>query len=44
MRRAYEHWLQILMMVSGFVLLIVCANLANLMLSCAVWSGGNRHR
>lgn len=32
MRQQYEHWLQILMMVSGFVLLIVCANVANLML------------
>jgi predicted permease len=32
MRKHYEHWLQILMMVSGFVLLIVCANVANLML------------
>lgn len=32
MRGKYEHWLQILMMVSGFVLLIVCANVANLML------------
>ena len=32
MRDAYEHWLQILMLVSGFVLLIVCANVANLML------------
>ncbi len=32
MRTAYEHWLQILMMASGFVLLIVCANVANLML------------
>ncbi len=32
MRETYEHWLQILMMVSGFVLLIVCANVANLML------------
>ena len=32
MREAYEHWLQILMMVSAFVLLIVCANVANLML------------
>src|SRR5260370_28343930 len=32
MREQYEHWLQILMMVSGFVLLIVCANVANLML------------
>ena len=31
----YEHWLQILMMVSGFVLLIVCANIANLMLAGA---------
>jgi predicted permease len=32
MRGEYEHWLQILMVVSGFVLLIVCANVANLML------------
>lgn len=32
MRQEYEHWLQILMMVAGFVLLIVCANVANLML------------
>lgn len=32
MRDEYEHWLQILMMVSAFVLLIVCANIANLML------------
>src|SRR5260370_707320 len=32
MREKYEHWLQILMTVTGFVLLIVCANLANLML------------
>jgi predicted permease len=32
MREQYEHWLQILMVVSGFVLLIVCANIANLML------------
>jgi predicted permease len=32
MRAEYEHWLHILMMVSGFVLLIVCANVANLML------------
>ncbi len=32
MREQYEHWLEILMMVSGFVLLIVCANVANLML------------
>ncbi len=32
MRQEYEHWLQILMIVSGFVLLIVCANVANLML------------
>jgi len=32
MREGYEHWLQILMMVTGFVLLIVCANVANLML------------
>src|SRR6201999_2323227 len=32
MREQYEDWLRILMMVSGFVLLIVCANVANLML------------
>jgi len=32
MREKYEHWLQILMLVSGFVLAIVCANVANLML------------
>jgi predicted permease len=32
MRAEYEHWLHILMMVSVFVLLIVCANVANLML------------
>ena len=32
MREMYERWLQILMMVSGFTLLIVCANIANLML------------
>jgi len=32
MREQYEHWLNILMVVSGFVLLIVCANVANLML------------
>jgi predicted permease len=32
MREQYEHWLRILMIVSGFVLLIVCANVANLML------------
>lgn len=32
MRDEYEHWLQILVVVSGFVLLIVCANIANLML------------
>src|SRR6266403_4766353 len=32
MREQYEPWLQILMIVSGFVLLIVCANVANLML------------
>ena len=32
MREEYEHWLQILMLVSGFVLLIVCANVANLLL------------
>ena len=32
MRQQYEQWLRMLMMVSGFVLLIVCANVANLML------------
>src|SRR5450631_4306551 len=32
MRERYQHWLEILMMVSGFVLSIVCANVANLML------------
>src|SRR6266404_2717113 len=32
MREQYEHWLLILMAVSGFVLLIVCANVGNLML------------
>jgi len=32
MREQYEHWLHILMWVSGFVLAIVCANVANLML------------
>jgi predicted permease len=32
MRERYEHWLLILITVSGFVLLIVCANVANLML------------
>lgn len=32
MRDEYEHWLQILMIVSAFVLMIVCANVANLML------------
>lgn len=32
MREQYDHWLHILMAVSGFVLLIVCANVANLML------------
>jgi predicted permease len=31
MRQEYEHWLQILMMVTAFLLLIVCANVANLM-------------
>jgi predicted permease len=31
LREQYEHWLQILMTVTGFVLLIVCANVANLM-------------
>jgi predicted permease len=32
MRENYEQWLQMLMLVSGFVLLIVCANVGNLML------------
>ncbi len=32
MRDEYEHWLRILMMASGFLLLIICANVANLML------------
>ena len=32
MRQQYQHWLQILMMITGFVLLIVCANVASLML------------
>ena len=32
MREKYEHCLQILMTVTAFLLLIVCANVANLML------------
>jgi predicted permease len=32
MRERYQRWLQILMIASGLVLLIVCANIANLML------------
>jgi predicted permease len=32
MREQYERWLEILLMVSAFVLSIVCANVANLML------------
>ncbi len=32
MREQYDKWLRMLMLVSGFVLLIVCANVANLML------------
>jgi predicted permease len=32
MREEYEHWLEILMMVSAFALFIVCANVADLML------------
>jgi predicted permease len=32
MREEYEHWLEILMIVSAFALLIVCANVASLML------------
>ena len=33
MREQYQEWLDILMVVTGCVLLIVCANLANLMLA-----------
>jgi predicted permease len=36
LREQYEHWLHILMMVSGFALAIVCANVANLMLARGV--------
>lgn len=32
MREQYEHWLNVLMLAAGFVLAIVCANVANLML------------
>src|SRR4029453_10142452 len=32
LREQYQHWLEILMMVTACVLLIVCANLANLMI------------
>ena len=32
LREEYEHWLAILMLISGFALLIICANVANLML------------
>ncbi len=32
MRQQYEHWLNILMVASAFVLAIACANVANLML------------
>ncbi|HKT48106.1 MAG TPA: ABC transporter permease [Candidatus Acidoferrales bacterium] len=32
MRDEYQHWLRLLMIVTSFVLLIVCANVANLML------------
>jgi predicted permease len=32
MREQYQRWLQILMTITGFVLFIVCANVANLML------------
>lgn len=32
MREQYERWLHVLMMASGFVLIIACANIANLML------------
>jgi predicted permease len=32
MREQYEHWLNVLMLASGLVLAIVCANVANLML------------
>jgi predicted permease len=40
MRELYERWLQILMAVTGFVLLIVCANVANL----AIVRGMERRR
>jgi predicted permease len=32
MRQQYERWLQVLMMITGSVLLIACANVANLLL------------
>jgi predicted permease len=32
MRQEYEHWLHILIVISGIALMIVCANVANLML------------
>lgn len=32
MREQYERWLQILLIASGLVLMVVCANIANLML------------
>lgn len=32
MRETYKHWLQILMLVTGFSLLIICANVASLMM------------
>jgi len=43
MRQQYGRWLHILMMVAGFVLLIVCANVATCY-SCVGWSGGSRPR
>jgi predicted permease len=32
MRQQYQRWLQVLMMITGFVLLLACANVANLLL------------
>ena len=43
MREQYEHWLNILMLASGFVLAIVCANVGT-SCWCAAWSIGNKPR